>query len=97
MLVSINELPLHLRRKYVLMACLWLGENKPNCNEYLKPFQKECVELSTTGVRYKREGVERVKKVKTVVGVSDSIARPLLRNTSQFNGGFIFCIVVVIH
>ncbi|KAE8737050.1 hypothetical protein FOCC_FOCC017491, partial [Frankliniella occidentalis] len=47
---SINELPLHLRRKYILMASLWLGLKKPNCQEYLKPFTEECDVLRRNGL-----------------------------------------------
>ncbi|KAK3907152.1 Superoxide-generating NADPH oxidase heavy chain subunit B [Frankliniella fusca] len=83
---SLNELPLHLRRKYLMMASVWLSKKKPKCNEYLKPFVQECSKLQTEGVHYKRNGKNLVQKFKVCVCVSDSVARPLLRNCNQFNG-----------
>ncbi|KAJ1519062.1 hypothetical protein ONE63_011305 [Megalurothrips usitatus] len=87
-LVTINELSIRLRRKHVLMACLWLSKRKPKCNEYLKPLVKECKELARTGVSFCRNGVTRVLKVKPCCFISDSIARPLTRNSMKFNGRF---------
>lgn len=85
-LVSLNELPLHLRRKYLMMASVWLSKKKPKCNEYLKPFVEECRKLETLGVRYQRDGEILTQKFKICVCISDSIARPTLRNSHQFNG-----------
>lgn len=87
-LVSVNEIPLHLRRKYLMMASVWLSKKKPKCNEYLKPFVKECLKLQTEGVQFKRNGQLCIQKFKVGVCISDSIARPLLRNCSQFNGTY---------
>lgn len=87
-LLVINELPLQLRGKYVLMASLWLGLKKPLMNEYLKPFVKECKELATSGVSFEKNCIIINRKIKALMGVSDSIARPLLRNSKQFNGRF---------
>ncbi|KAK3918509.1 NCK-interacting protein with SH3 domain [Frankliniella fusca] len=49
-LVVVNELPMYLRRKHVLMACIWLGDKKPKMSEYLKPFVLECNSLSENGI-----------------------------------------------
>ncbi|XP_034235713.1 uncharacterized protein LOC117642039 isoform X2 [Thrips palmi] len=87
-LISINELPLHLRRKHVLMANVWLGKGKPNMNEYLKPFIKECVELQRNGITIKINGQDKTFKIVPLMCVSDSVARPLLRCSTQFNGAF---------
>lgn len=88
LLVSVNELPLHLRRKYLMMASVWLGKKKPDCNEYLKPFVEQCIKLQTSGVSYQRNGVKLTQKFKPCVCISDSIARPPLRNCHQFNGKY---------
>lgn len=85
-LVSINELPLHLRRKHILMASVWLGKKKPVMNEYLKPFVRECIQLERDGISFKINGVEKALKVIPLVCISDSVARPTLRNATQFNG-----------
>jgi len=87
-LVSVNEIPLHLRRKHLMMASIWLGRAKPKCNEYLKPFVEECNRLKTVGVMFQRDRQWIVQKFKVHVCISDSVARPLLRNCSQFNGKY---------
>lgn len=71
------------------MASVWLGKKKPICNEYMKPFVEECKELAQHGINYKLNGERVHYKVKFLVCISDSIARPMLRNSSQFNGNII--------
>ncbi|KAK3917853.1 AP-1 complex subunit mu-1 [Frankliniella fusca] len=87
-LFVLNELPVHLRQRHVLMACLWLGVKKPDMNEYLKPFRDECIELASVGFNYKKNNISINQKVKALTCVSDSVARPLLRRSTQFNGRF---------
>lgn len=89
-LVCLNELPLHLRRKHLVMASVWLGKEKPIMNEYLKPFVRECIELERNGISLKINGVDKTIKVIPLMCVSDSIARPALRNATQFNGKLLF-------
>lgn len=80
---------MHLRQRHVLMACVWLGLKKPIMNEYLKPFRDECIELASNGFNYKKNNITLTRKVKALMCVSDSVARPLLRRSKQFNGKFI--------
>ncbi|XP_034254581.1 uncharacterized protein LOC117653190 [Thrips palmi] len=87
-LLNVNELPLHLRRKHVMMASVWLGKKKPNINEYLKPFVKECIELQQTGISFKINGQDKHLNVVPLMCISDSVARPTLRNSTQFNGDY---------
>lgn len=87
-LITVNELPLMLRRKHVFMASLWLSKKKPVCNEYLKPFVMELLELAETGVSFRRNGTAVTLKVKACCCISDTIARPMIRNSKQFNGEF---------
>ncbi|KAK3923588.1 Alanine--tRNA ligase [Frankliniella fusca] len=82
----LNELPLSLRRKHVFMASIWLGLGKPNCQQYLKPFVQECNLLAEKGIQMKIGNKDFNFKVKALMCVSDTVARPLLRNSSQFNG-----------
>lgn len=88
MLLCINELPLKLRRKHIIMACVWVNKKKPDMNEYLKPFIKECAELTQDGIIVNYRGSVETVKVTPLMCVSDSIARPMLRNSTQFNGEF---------
>ncbi|KAK3926379.1 F-actin-capping protein subunit alpha [Frankliniella fusca] len=87
-LLCINELPLHLRRKYILMSRLWLGLKKPNCQEYLKPFIEECNFLFRNGITVFTGGRSVHFLVKILMCISDTVARPLLRNSIQFNGEY---------
>ncbi|KAK3907165.1 Deoxyribose-phosphate aldolase [Frankliniella fusca] len=85
-LACLNELPLPLRRKHIFLVALLLSLKKPNCNEYLKPFVKECAHLEENGLSFVKNGHLIHFKVKVIVGISDTIARPLLRHSIQFNG-----------
>lgn len=87
-LVTVNELPTVLRRKHVLMASVWLSKKKPVCNEYLQPFVAELCELARTGISFRRNGIFQTLKVKSCCCISDSIARPMIRNSKQFNGEY---------
>lgn len=62
------------------------GKKKPVMNEYLKPFVMECIQLQRDGITIKVNGADKIIKVIPLVCVSDSVARPLLRNSTQFNG-----------
>lgn len=85
-LLCINELPLYLRRKNILMASIWLGKKKPDMKQYMRPFINECIKLERNGLSFTYQGITKVIRLKPLMCVSDSIARPLLRNSSQFNG-----------
>ncbi|KAE8745262.1 hypothetical protein FOCC_FOCC008054 [Frankliniella occidentalis] len=87
-LLTLNELPLHLRRKFVLMASVWLGKKKPDINQYMKPFVEECLEMYHFGIDYMENGVIKNVKIVCLMCISDSVARPLLRNSKQFNGRY---------
>jgi hypothetical protein len=85
-LLSLNELPLHLRRKHVFMSSVWLGKKKPIMNQYLIPFVRECQQLRQEGITIMTNGSYKTFSVIPLMCVSDSVARPLLRNSTQFNG-----------
>lgn len=57
-------------------------------NEYLKPFIKECIMLQRDGITIKIGGQDKTYKIVPLVCVSDSVARPLLRRSNQFNGQY---------
>lgn len=61
----------------------------------LTPFVKETSLLETEGIDWQdRQGHGHVSKVFALIWSSDSVARPLLCNTKQFNGfyGCDFCL-----
>ncbi len=60
----------------------------------LTPFVNELCSLEREGLIWKdSKNVEHISKVYALICSSDSVARPLLRNTKQFNGqyGCDFC------
>lgn len=44
-LCTVNELPIQLRAKHVMLCGLWFGQNKPNMNTYMKPFVNKHVDI----------------------------------------------------
>lgn len=57
-------------------------------NEYLKPFVAVCEQSAREGISVNSPAGNRSIKVLPLMCVSDSIARPALRNSTQFNGEF---------
>lgn len=87
-LCTVNELPIELRGKHVMLGGLWFGPNKPNMNNYMKPFVDECIDLYSNGLAWQSDSGDVVTKVVVTIMVADSVARPLVQNFKQFNGEF---------
>ena len=87
-LCTINELPVHLRRKHVLLGSLWFGSEKSNIHVFFKPLVNEMVHLNDVGFTWVHPDNKTFMKTKAkvLVGVCDSVACPLLQNMRQFNG-----------
>ena len=81
----LNELPHKLQRENVLLAGLGFGQSKPRIDTFLKPFVAESESLLVT---WKKDGITLNSKVHIILCTADAIARPLLRNTMQFNGRY---------
>lgn len=94
-LFTVNELPPQLRKEHVMLAALWFGVSKPVMNTFLEPFVNEICELNDVGFKWTRscDKVSIQTKVKVLVGVCDSVARPAMQGLTQFNGkyGCSFC------
>ncbi|XP_076851814.1 uncharacterized protein LOC143508558 [Brachyhypopomus gauderio] len=91
---QVIELEPKERKANICLPCLWFGEKKPNMLTFLKPFVDELLVLERDGIKWKDSAnIEHVSKVYALICSSDSVARPLLRNTKQFNGfyGCDFC------
>ncbi|XP_030231849.1 uncharacterized protein LOC115557858 isoform X3 [Gadus morhua] len=92
---QIIELEPEMRKRHFLMSALWFGPTKPSMLTLLTPFVKEASLLETEGIDWQdRQGHSHISKVFVLICSSDSVARPLLRNTKQFNGfyGCDFCL-----
>ena len=83
-MATINEAPYKLRRVYVILLALWFGNKKPPMHAFLDWIIEEWKRLEKDGIQVK--GVHY--KVKVLVITTDTIARPVIRNTTQFNGEF---------
>ena len=91
--VGINELPYLDRRKQMMLTGLWYGKDKPVMNTYLKPFTDELIDLHENGVIRHVGGASINIKIHTITCPVDSVARPAIINSKQFNGkyGCSFC------
>lgn len=91
---QVIELEPRERKANICIPCLWFGEKKPYMLTFLKPFVDELSILQKDGIKWKDSAnIEHTSKVFALICSSDSVARPLLRNTKQFNGfyGCDFC------
>lgn len=83
--VTINNLPPRIRfdKNNLLMAAVWLSKGEPNMPLFFKEFCEEMIELNT-GILIGSD----VYQVVVIQNCLDSVARPKLQNSTQFNGRF---------
>lgn len=84
LLVTINELPVPVRKKNVMLTCLWFGK-KPEMNTFLAPFVEEMTDLHENGLTLKNG---KKIKVHCLLSTVDSVARPYLQSIQQHNAHF---------
>lgn len=82
--LTLNELPPKLRYKHVILAALWFGPSEPTMNVFLKPFVEQAKSLAEIG----ENGNPTISKLVGLTCCVDSLARPPMQNTPQFNGYF---------
>ena len=85
------------RRTNICVPCLWFGHSKPNMLSFLTAFVDQLKTLEDHGITWRdHNNVEHITKVHALVCSADSVARPMLRNSKQFNGnyGCDFCVHV---
>ncbi|XP_071855403.1 uncharacterized protein [Apostichopus japonicus] len=80
--VIINELPKHIRAKHILLCGIWIGNDKPRMDMFLRPFVEELRKLGTDGIVWKNKH----GRVYSAVSSCDAVARCALQNIHQFNG-----------
>ncbi|XP_073723438.1 uncharacterized protein [Misgurnus anguillicaudatus] len=91
---QIIELDPKERKNNICIPCIWFGEKKPNMATLLTPFVDELQELEQNGIQWTdKQNQQHSSKVHALICSSDSVARPQIRNTKQFNGtyGCDFC------
>lgn len=95
-LLTINELPPHLRKKYMILCGIWADKGHPNLNTFLEPICQQLRSLYENGVEWNLHDDRNrtvVSRFKTTVCTVDAVARHKLMNMSHFNAeyGFTFC------
>ena len=85
---TINELPVHLRHKTMMLCALWKGFCKPRIDVLFKPIIESLEHLSTIGFSWQQAANCIKTKVYLCIVTCDSVARPLLQNMKQFNGNY---------
>lgn len=85
---TLNELEPKKRAEHIMLCGLWYGMKLDinSISSFLAPFVKESQDLFANGIKVSVNGSSQVKRVKVLLGVSDSIQRPVLRCSKQFNG-----------
>ena len=80
----VNERRYKTRRSNVILMAIWSGNKKPPRNVFLDPCDEELKKYCSTGI----ECDGKVYEVRPVIVTVDTIARPIIRNTMQFNGSY---------
>ncbi|XP_059367669.1 uncharacterized protein LOC132106067 [Carassius carassius] len=86
--VTINELPPAMRKEHILLSSLWFGKSKPVIDTFLKPFVEEMEVLKETGLQWIDGDEIRTSRIFAVVSACDAVARPMLKDSTQFNGKY---------
>ncbi|KAG8177448.1 hypothetical protein JTE90_008632 [Oedothorax gibbosus] len=86
----INEFPPEKRflSENLMLAGLWFGKKEPNMQVFMKPFVQEMYDLYHNGFSWQHHEEVIETKVITLNCVVDSVAKPTLQGTTQFNGHF---------
>ncbi|XP_043287735.1 uncharacterized protein [Venturia canescens] len=88
-LLTINELPPHARKRFIIMAGVWVDKNHPDINTIMKPVVEQLRFLYNTGIMWKPNGVDMIcSKFITIICCVDSVARSNILNMTRFNGKY---------
>ncbi|KAL1435370.1 hypothetical protein MTO96_010991 [Rhipicephalus appendiculatus] len=84
--VMVNELPVHIRQKNVLVSALWYGQKHPDMTLLLNTFVEQMDGLSTNGITWKAGNETVHSKVYCFSCCADAPARAAMQHLTQFNG-----------
>ena len=84
----INEISPEDRKRNPVVYGVWFGKDKPNMSAYLQAFSESMEELSKSGIQCRINGEEKNIKPYAICCCVDSIARPPMQGSTQFNGRF---------
>ncbi|CAI6353080.1 unnamed protein product [Macrosiphum euphorbiae] len=88
--LMLNELPYREQRENIILVGLWFSPSKPDMNTILSPFVQELCKLHSEGIDIQLLGQNSPTNFKIYILISsvDSVARPMIQRTKQFNGKF---------
>ena len=84
LMAIINETDYKIRRSSIILISLWYGNKKPPRDTLLSRAVEKLNLLQSSGIVV--DGVNF--KIRVLVISTDTVARPLVRNSTQFNGEF---------
>lgn len=96
-LLMLNELPHHARKRFIIIAGIWVDEEQPSFEVYMEPIISDLQDLYNTGIRWSPDGNgQMTSKFVTTICTLDSPARAKLLNTTSYNGkyGCNFCYAI---
>ena len=87
------KFPPFLRKKYMLLAGVWVDKKHPYMKEFCKPFTDELQHLYQRGMKWKLDNQEITSRFIAIICSVDSKARPDVLNMTHCNGenGCTFC------
>ncbi len=83
-MVLINEADYHIRRDNIILVGIQHCEGKPIEKAFIVPCVDRLRKLEEIGIEFNGQKYE----IRLLIISTDTIARPVLRNTTQFNGKF---------
>lgn len=93
-LLQINELSPHGRKRHIILAGVWVGKDKPVMNDILKPVIEELNDLYENGITWtSADGTQRTSRFITCILSADTEGRWDILNMNRHNGdnGCTFC------
>ena len=88
-LLTMKELPLHARKKHMLLGGIWVENFHQYFNMFLMPTISELRSLYKTNISWKLDGNNEItSRFVTLICPVDSVARASLLKMTQFNDEF---------
>ena len=83
--LMVNELPIEIRLKNLIVGGVWFGKSKPEMNQFLDSYVEKANNLFVKGVLCNIRGENRLIKVYHVNGVVDTPCRSEINGRVAFN------------
>lgn len=86
--IMINELPIEVRTKEMIVCALWFGKSKPDMNALMEGFITTMHDLTNSGVECNIEGEARLIKPYAICCCVDTVARASMQGVCGHTGHF---------